>query len=87
MQEASFLPDNSVINAFMSKSTQFKLTSKTIRGFVSFSIRNVLNTFIPIFAYEQSRFDYIKFNASKYAVKYLLDQGVTYSFRIQIQLQ
>ena len=87
MQQASFLPDNTVVNAFVSKSAQFKIASKTIRGFTSLSIRNVLNTFIPIFAYEQSRFDYIKFNASKYAVKYLLDQGVTYSLRIQLQIQ
>lgn len=87
LQQASFLPDNIVVNAFISKSTQFKIASKTIRGFTSLSIRNMLNTYIPIFAYEQSRFDYIKFNASKYAVKYLLDQGVTYSLRIQLQIQ
>lgn len=87
LQQASFLPDNTVVNVFISKSIQLKIASKTIRGFTSLSIRNVLNTFVPIFAYEQSRFDYIKFNANKYATKYLLDQGVTYSFRIQIQIQ
>jgi len=87
IQKTSFLPDNSVMNAYISKSTQVKIASKTIRGYLSLSIRNALNTFIPVFAYEQSRFDYIKFNTHKYAIKYLLDQGVTYSFRIQFQIQ
>ena len=83
----NFLPDNGVVNTYISKSTQVKIGSKTIRGYLSLSIRNALNTFIPVFAYEQSRFDYIKFNTHKYAIKYLLDQGVTYSFRLQFQIQ
>lgn len=87
IQQTGFLPDNGVVNAYMSKSTQVKIASKTIRGYLSLSIRNALNAFIPVFAYEQSRFDYIKFNTNKYAIKYLLDQGATYSFRIQLQIQ
>ncbi len=87
IQQTGFLQDNGVLNAYIAKSTQVKLASKTIKSYLSLSIRNALNAFIPVFAYEQSRFDYIKFNTQKYAIKYLIDQGVTYSFRIQLQIQ
>ena len=87
IQETGFLPDNGILNMYMSKSLQIKIATKTLRFFTNLSIRNVLNTFIPVFAYEQSRFDYVKFNSNKYPVKYLLDQGITYSLRIQLQIQ
>jgi len=87
IQQTGFLPDNGILNMYISKSIQIKFATKTIRCFTNLSIRNALNTFIPVFAYEQSRFDYIKFNANKYPVKYLLDQGITYSLRIQFQFQ
>jgi len=87
IQQASYLNDNSTVNIYTSKSTQIKLRDKTIKLLTTFGIKNLLNTFIPVFAYEQSRFDYIKFNPNKYANKFLLDQGGTYSLRFQLQIQ
>jgi hypothetical protein len=83
----SFLSDQCVVNAFLSKSFQIKTISRQYRCTVSFSARNMFNVSVPVIAYEQSRFDYIHFNSNKYALKYLMDQGVTYSLRFQLQIQ
>lgn len=81
------LPDKTVVNVFISKTFQFKNANKQYRWTTSLSIRNALDAFIPIIAYEQSRFDYVHFNSNKYAVKYLLDQGVAYALHLQLQIQ
>ena len=87
IQQTNYLNDNSIVTIYTSKSTQIKLRDKAIKLLTTFGIKNLLNSFIPVFAYEQSRFDYIKFNTNKYANKLLLDQGVTYSLRFQLQIQ
>ena len=87
IQLPDFLPDAFIGNVFLSKSFQQKAANKTYKWTTSVSLRNVFNNKLPVFAYEQTRFDYVHFNASKYAVKYLMDQGITYSIRIQLQIQ
>lgn len=85
--ELPLLPSEGVLNCFVSKSFQ-KITKKGIlKWYMSLSARNVLHTWIPIFAYEQSRFDYLHFNNQKYALKYFMDKGPSYTMRIQLQIQ
>ena len=64
-----------------------KNTKKRYRWNASISARNILNTLIPVIAYEQTRFDYIRFNKEKFPIKYLMDAGASYSIRIQLQIQ
>lgn len=85
--QPSFLPDVCIVNAFLSKSFQQKMARKLFRWSASVSVRNILNSFVPVIAYEQTRFDYVHFSTNKYAQKFLMDQGVNYSFRIQLQIQ
>ena len=85
MVSSANLPDNWTSNLFLSTSFQIKKIRHPIKVNTSLSIRNALNAFIPIFLYEQTRFDYVHFNANKYAVKYLLDQGTSYTLRFQLQ--
>jgi NDP-sugar pyrophosphorylase family protein len=49
--------------------------------------KNLLGTLIPVLVFEQSRFDYINLNPSRYPLKYLYDQGLTYAIGIQLQIQ
>lgn len=84
---STFLPNEGVLNAFLSKSFQIKRRDKQLKWTSSLSVRNLLNAFIPVIAYEQSRFDYVHFNTNKYAPKYMLDQGVSYALRLQLQIQ
>jgi hypothetical protein len=87
--QTTFLEDHFVVNAFVSKFFQlkFKNTNKLYRWSASISARNILNTLIPIISYEQTRFDYLRFNKDKFALKYLMDAGASYSVRIQLQIQ
>jgi hypothetical protein len=65
-----YLPGNSFLNASIFKSFQFKkaLRSNTCR--LGLSVNNILNHFLPLIAYEQTRFDYRQFDINKYAPKY-----------------
>ena len=84
------LDDQLVCNAFISKFFQWrsnKKHDKIQKGSLSLSVRNIFNEFIPILAFEQTRFDYIHFKSEKFPPKYLMDGGVSYSLRIQLQLQ
>jgi hypothetical protein len=85
--QASLLPDAGILNAYVSKSFQYKTLKGMQRWFLSLSVRNALNSVVPVIAYEQSRFDYLHFDSSKFAQKFLMNQGVTYTFRIQLQIQ
>lgn len=82
-----YLPDQCMINVVLSKNFTLKMKNNQaqIRG--SLSIKNLFNTLIPILAYEQSRFDYTGFRLDKFPLKYLYDQGVTYTAGIQFQIQ
>ncbi len=83
----TYLPNSGAINAFASKRFMLKRPNKLYKYQLSISARNILNTPIPVIAYEQTRFDYVHFNANKYAPKYLYDMGANYSIRFQLQIQ
>jgi hypothetical protein len=85
--QVDYLKDNSVVNASLFKTVPIKINHHPSFFNIGLSVRNLLDATIPIIAYEQTRFDYIHFDASKYAPKYLLDQGVAYSLHIQLQIQ
>ena len=89
IRQVTLLKDQVVMNAFASRFFQFiaKNTKKRYRWNASISARNILNTLIPVIAYEQTRFDYIRFNKEKFPIKYLMDAGASYSIRIQLQIQ
>jgi hypothetical protein len=88
--QTQYLTDKFVTNIFISKFFQLKPVNplhKIYRWNASVSGRNILNALIPVLAYEQTRFDYLRFNKEKFAVKYLMDAGTSYSFRLQLQIQ
>ena len=89
IRQLTLLEDHFVVNAFASKFFQLKSKSanKLYRWSTSISARNILNTLIPIISYEQTRFDYLRFNKDKFALKYLMDAGASFSVRIQLQIQ
>ncbi len=90
IQNITILQDQFVVNAFVSKYFQTKpskYSQKIYRWSMSASARNILNTSIPIIAYEQTRFDYLRFKKEKFAMKYLMDAGASFSIRIQLQIQ
>jgi hypothetical protein len=82
-----FLPDQFVMNAAISKSFNIKKGKQSLPIYCNFSFKNLFNTLIPVIVYEQSRFDYINLNPDKFPLKYLYDQGITYAFGIQLQIQ
>ena len=86
IQDENFLPNQWVFNAYVSK--QFFMGRKNKPQLrLSASIRNILNTLIPLFASEQARFDYTGLQLEKFPLKYLYDQGTTYALGVQMQIQ
>lgn len=85
--QEKYLPDNSLVNFSFFKSFQFTKSNKLFNYSVGGSVRNLLNRFIPIIAYEQTRFDYLHFDSNKYAIKYMMDQGTTYNVHFQMTIQ
>ena len=85
IQGSFFLPNQFVVNTFLSKSFTFKKDQKAYLLFCGLSLKNIFNTLIPILAYEQSRFDYVTLNQNKFPLKYLYDQGNTYSISLRFQ--
>lgn len=75
------------LNGYLSKTFFLKSLNHTYLWRTSISARNILNTLIPVLAFEQSRFDYKHFNTQKYAPKYIYDQGTTYSLGLQLTIQ
>jgi hypothetical protein len=84
---SNLLPNQFNLNGYLSKTFFVKSLNHTYLWRTSISVRNILNTLIPVLAFEQSRFDYKKFNTQKYAPKYIYDQGTTYSLGIQLTIQ
>lgn len=82
-----WLPDQMVWNSFLTKNFQTYWGRKKTFVKLSLSTRNIFNTLIPILAFEQSRFDYIGKSLEKFPVKYLYDQGATYTLGFQITIQ
>lgn len=89
IRQVELLADQFAINAFASIFFQTKIvnTSRLYRWNMSVSARNILNIVIPVIAYEQTRFDYLRFNKNKFPLKYLMDAGTSVSLRIQLQIQ
>lgn len=90
IQSNTYLDDQFTVNAFVNKSFQIKASKfnkNAIRWNLFFTANNIFNKTIPLFAFEQTRFDYLKFNKDKYALKYLMNSGTRFSFQIQIQIQ
>jgi len=90
IQRITILDDQFVVNVFVSKYFQTKpskYSQNLFRWSISASARNILNTSIPIIAYEQTRFDYLRFKKEKFVMKYLMDPGASFSIRIQLQIQ
>ena len=87
IQSENYLPNQWVFNVFVSK--QFVLSLRNTKQQIRFSasIRNVLNTLIPLFSFEQSRFDYASFRLEKFPLKFMYDQGTTYAIGAQVQIQ
>ncbi len=75
------------LNGYLSKTFFLKSLNHAYLWRTSISARNILNTLIPVLAFEQSRFDYKRFNTQKYAPKYIYDQGTTYSLGLQLTIQ
>ena len=87
IQSSKFLKDQYVFNVVLSKNVTMKMKNRVVQIRGSFSLKNLFNTLIPILAFEQSRFDYISYRIDKFPLKYLYDQGVTYTAGVQFQIQ
>ena len=84
---AHYLSDNSFLNASIFKSFQINKALRSNKCRVGLVVNNVLNHFLPLIAYEQTRFDYVHFDINKYAPKYLIDQGAAFTLHFQITFQ
>jgi len=87
LHDVSYLPNQFVLNATFSKSFNLKYGKQKLPIYSNFNFKNLLGTLIPVLVFEQSRFDYINLNPSKFPNKYLYDQGLTYAVGIQLQIQ
>lgn len=87
IKSPTMLPDQLLVNFFMSKSFLIKIRGKDIQLRNTLSIKNSLNSHFPVFAFEPSRFDYKNLNVNKFPAKYIYDQGTFYALGIQLQIQ
>jgi hypothetical protein len=84
--ESQLLPNAFLVNFFLSKSLVYKINQKRVQSRITLSARNILNSFIPVIAYEQSRYDYKNFDKNKFPSKYLFDTGLIFSASIKFQI-
>ena len=82
----SLLPNTFLMNLFASSVYVYKVKEKQVQARVTFSARNLLNTLIPVIAYEQSRFDYKTYQNEKFPSKYLFDPGLVFSIGLKVQV-
>jgi hypothetical protein len=82
----SLLPNTFLMNLFASSVYVYKVKEKQVLARVTFSARNLLNTLIPVIAYEQSRFDYKNYQNEKFPSKYLFDPGLVFSIGLKVQV-
>ena len=82
-----WLPDQMVWNSFLTKNFKTNWATRKLLIKCSLNVKNIFNTPIPLFAFEQSRFDYAGKNLEKFPVKYLYDQGATYTLGFQFTIQ
>ena len=81
------LPSQLVVNAFFSKSFSINFRNSKLQIRSSLNVRNCFNENIPVISFEQTRFDYLKYNINKFPIKYLYDQGLVFALGIQFQIQ
>jgi hypothetical protein len=86
LSAVNFLPDNSFLNVSAFKTFQIGKSIHANKSRIGLVVNNAMDHFIPIVAYEQTRFDYVHFDMNKYAPKYLMNEGVTYSIHFQISI-
>jgi len=79
-----YLADNSFLNASVFKSFQISKLMRLYKCRFGLVVNNAFNHFLPLIAYEQTRFDYLHFDTNKYAPKYLIDQGVAYTLHFKV---
>ena len=87
IHDVAYLPDQLTLNAAFSKSFIINYRNKRCSFYCTLSVKNILNTLIPVLVFEQLRFDYVNLNPNKFPLKYLFDPGTTYSLGIQLQIQ
>lgn len=83
----NILPNAFLMNLFASSAYNYKIKDRQIQARVTLSVRNILNTLIPVIAYEQSRFDYKNYNNKKFPSKYLFDPGFVFSLGMKVLIQ
>lgn len=79
------IPTGLMANIFCSKSFQFQSIRYRHRIITNFQLNNVFNTILPVFAFEQSRFDYKHFKVDKFVPKYIM--GRPFSGAVQFIYQ
>jgi hypothetical protein len=80
------LSNGLVGNLFCYKSFQFKSVRFRHRISLNLQLNNIFNTIIPVFAYEQTRFDYKNFKADKFAPKYLMGRPLSGAIQLIYQI-
>lgn len=80
------LPNGFNTNLFIHKNSSFKFKGFQHRFKCFLQIQNLLNQQNPVFAFEQSRFDYKNSDALKFAPKYLLGYPLNASIQIIYQI-
>lgn len=82
----SLLPNGLMTNFFCNQYFSFKSRNNIHRIKVFLQCSNLFNIAIPLFAYEQSRFDYKNFDETKFAPKYLYTRPLSGSIQIAYQI-
>ena len=80
------IPNGFNTNLFIHKNSSFKFKGLQHRFKCFLQIQNLLNQQNPVFAFEQSRFDYKNSDALKFAPKYLLGYPLNASIQIIYQI-
>ncbi len=73
-------------NFFCNKNFQFNSMRFRHRISLNLQVNNIFNTIIPVFAFEQTRFDYKNFKADKFAPKYLMGRPLSGAIQLIYQI-
>lgn len=80
------MPNAIIANCFINKNYSFKYKGLQHQLKWFLQIQNLLNQQYPVFAFEQSRYDYKNENELKFAPKFLLGYPISASFQIIYQI-
>lgn len=80
------MPNGFITNLFINKNSSFKFKGLQHLFKCYLQIQNILNQQNPVFAFEQSRYDYKNLNALKFAPKYLLGYPLNASIQVIYQI-